>query len=147
MIIGINVDFIPTDKPLMIFVAEPVCELSAISLTLLYFSEVYISVTLPIIVPTIRPEIIAINASNPPKNTLLKIADAIITKTVAVYSPAFKAFWGSDPSLPLTKKVAITEARIPIAAITSGKRAVINDVASPNVVTIPNVTAETKAPT
>ena len=48
MIIGITVDFIPTDKPLIIFVAEPVCELSAISLTLLYFSEVYISVTLPI---------------------------------------------------------------------------------------------------
>jgi len=66
--IGIAVDFIPTDKPLIIFVAAPVSELSAISLTLLYFSDVYISVILPIAVPTTKPASTAKNALNSPNN-------------------------------------------------------------------------------
>ena len=56
------VDFIPTESPLIIFVAEPVFELSAICLTLLYFSDVYISVTFPMAVPTTSPARIARNA-------------------------------------------------------------------------------------
>ena len=129
-------------------VAEPVCELSAISWTLLYFSDVYISVTLPIIVPTTRPAIIAINALKLPKNVLLKIAEAIITNAVAVYSPALSAFCGSEPSFPLTKKVAITDAIIPTPAITSGNKAAIKWDALPIfVATRPSVIAETKAPT
>ena len=66
--IGIAVDFIPTDKPLIIFVADPVSELSAISFTLLYFSDVYISVILPIAVPTTKPASTAKNALNSPNN-------------------------------------------------------------------------------
>ena len=52
-------------------------------------------------------------------------ADLFESYAVAVYSPALSAFCGSEPSFPLTKKVAITDAIIPIPAITSGNKAAI----------------------
>ena len=65
-IIGISVLCIPTAIPLMIVVAEPVSLCFAIFFTNGYFSEVYISVIVPIKSPTIRPAIIAIANLNEP---------------------------------------------------------------------------------
>ena len=55
-IIGHSVEYIPTARPEMIVVAAPVSDCVAIFCTDEYSSEVYISVILPIIIPTINPE-------------------------------------------------------------------------------------------
>ena len=53
------------------------------------------------------------------------------------------ALWGLAPSEPRTKKVAITEARMPQAAITRGKTTPL----LPENATAPSVIAEMIAPT
>ena len=66
-----------------------------------------------------------------------------------MYSPKLRAFWGSEPSFPLTKNVAITDANTPIAAIAIGNMIFSIPKSSPpatNEATA-KVTTDTKAPT
>ena len=51
--------------------------------------------------------------------------DTITTMPLAIYVPAFSAFAGLEPSLPLTRRMPMTEAMIPTAAMISGKIAAV----------------------
>ena len=75
----------------MIVVAAPVSDWSAIFLTDLKSLDVYLSVIIPIITPTIRPAIIETARLKPPKNCLLKIIAKTITITLATYVPVLRA--------------------------------------------------------
>ena len=89
----------------------------------LYLSEVYSSVSLPMAVPTTKPASSAQKGFKEPIINQLSNKPPTITKPVAIYSPKFKARWGSEFSLPRTKKAAITEPKMPMAQSSRGNMA------------------------
>ena len=109
----------------------------------------YISVTVPMSRPTIRPAMIAPAGAKLPKNTLDRATAPITTRASAVYSPMFRAFCGDVPSLPLTNVEPITEAITPRAARTTGKIAAPFSITTAFVFchTRPSVIAEMIEPT
>jgi len=70
--------------------------------------------------PTTMPDIMAAAALMLPKKDLLKTREMTTTRAADTYEAILRARWGLEFSLERTKKVATTDARMPIPAMTRG---------------------------